>query len=183
MHALAARPGVAGKDGGLMSGKRVLLTAMFLLTGCHDGGSGGKLSKSAEERIEREVATRVAVAEFDLKAKQNRLKTIRVIGFILLAGGALGGLIWLQRHRSYNPAQGIDLAGRRPEWTDHYAIASSRVLELPPPGPAVPLLASSALRVPPDERFENSEPRRRRRRRGRRRGNRNNNHRNHNHET
>jgi len=157
----------------------ILLTAL-LLVACNDDKATGKSSKSAEEaRIQREIAQRVAVAEFDLKAKQNRLRTIRVVGFILLAGGALGGLVWLQHHRSYNPAQGIDLAGRRPEWSDHYGISSSRVLELPPPGPAGPLLASSP-RVMPDERFDNNEPRRRRRRRNR---GHNPNHRNHNHET
>ena len=158
----------------------ILLTAL-LLVACNDDKATGKSSKSAEEaRIQREIAQRVAVAEFDLKAKQNRLHTIRVVGFILLAGGALGGLVWLQHHRSYNPAQGPDLAGRRPAWTDHYGISTSRILELPPPGPAGPSLASSALRVTPDERFDNNEPRRRRRRR-RNRGH-NPNHRDH-HET
>ena len=145
--------------------KTTIFLAAQLLVACHDDQSGGKSSKSAEEaRIEREVTQRVAVVEKDLKVRQHTLHTIRVVGFILLAGGALGGLIWLQsHHRSFNSAQGMDLADRRPEWSDHYGISSSRVLELPPPGQS----STSPPRVTPDERFETTQPRRRRRRRHR----------------
>ena len=167
--------------------KTPILLVVFLLAACHDdrsGGGGGKSSRAAEEaRIEREVTQRVAVVEKDLKVRQNTLHTIRVIGFILLAGGALGGLIRLQRHRPFSPAQGAEPAVRRPEWRDHYPVPPTRVLELPPPGPAAPSFASSP-RVPPDARIEpDTEPRRRRSSRRRRRRNRNRN-RNHDyHET
>ncbi len=47
-------------------------------------------SKAEQARIEKEVAAQVAVAKEDMKIQKSRLKTIRVVGFILLAGGALG---------------------------------------------------------------------------------------------
>lgn len=45
-------------------------------------------SKAEQARIEKEVAAQVAVAKEDMKIQKSRLKTIRVVGFILLAGGA-----------------------------------------------------------------------------------------------
>ena len=76
----------------------ILLAILLLLAGCHEDPSTS--TKSAEEaRIQKEVARRVEAARLEATVRTNRLQTIRMVGFIVLAGGAVGGLLWVrQRH-------------------------------------------------------------------------------------
>ena len=150
----------------------MMLAALLLLSGCPQ--EEAKPSRAEEARIEKEVAVRVAVAKEELKIQKSRLKTIRVVGFILLAGGALGGLIWLQRNHAYTPPQPHERTLQMPSWRDYWALPSTRVLELPRPVPRAPL----------DARVEGepTPPRRRASRRRHRHRNRNRTRRNQDHE-
>ncbi len=178
MHALAARPGAAGKEGGLMYRRTMLLAVLLMLGGCRedppDPGQSSKSSQAAEAaRIEKEVVQRVAVVEQDLKVRQTRLHTYRTLGFIVLAGGAVGGLIWLQHHRSSNPAQSHERPLQLTRWWDHYTVPSTRVLELPPAAPTIaPPIARIETHAPPRRRRASRHPNRNRNcNRNRNRGN------------
>jgi len=138
--------------------RTMLLASLLMLGGCREDPPANKSSKSSQAaeaaRIEKEVVQRVAVVEQDLKVRQTRLHTYRTLGFIVLAGGAVGGLIWLQRHRSSNPAQSHERPLQLTRWWDHYTVPSTRVLELPPAAPTI---------APPAARIETPAPSRRRR--------------------
>ena len=74
---------------------RWLLLALLALppTGCKEEGKPP--GKPAEEvRIEREVERRVAADRQRAEARDQRLRTLRIVGFMVLSGGALGTLIW-----------------------------------------------------------------------------------------
>lgn len=121
----------------------MLLAALLLLGGCHEDGSYSKSSKLDETaKIEKEIAARVkkevVVIEKDLKTRQTLLHTFRILGFITLTGSAAGGLIWLQRNRSYNPVQNQERHLQIPRWRDHYTVKSNRVIELRLPAPPAP---------------------------------------------
>ena len=125
----------------------LLLAALLVLGGCRDEPSdsdqSSKASKAAQAaRIEKEVVKRVALVEKDLRVRQTRMHTIRLVGFIMLAGGAVAGLVWLQSRRSFNLMQDPQSSVRRPEWNDHYPVASARILELPPPAPPAARIAT-----------------------------------------
>ena len=84
---LAAGAGACRKEGGLMRPVIAILIAV-LLSGCHKDQPGGKAPKSVEEqRIEKEVVRRVEMAGTAAKARQSTLHTVRMVGFLLLAGG------------------------------------------------------------------------------------------------
>jgi hypothetical protein len=119
--------------------KTILLAVLLMLGGCRDDQSANK--SAVEARIEREISQRVAIVEKDLKVRQTTLHTIRIVGFALLAAGAVGGLIWLQRHRPFTPSQERPL--QLPRWQDHYTVPSTRVLELPPATPPAPGIATT----------------------------------------
>jgi len=168
----------------------VFLIAVFLLITCQDNDRSARIAekarierieKEADQRVEREVARRVE-AEVAAKAdaleqkyrvRQAQLRTIRAVGFILLAGGALGGLIWLQRNHAHVPPQPGERNLQMPTWLDHFALRPNRVLDLPPhqlpPSPASP--------APQDawNQTNSTPPRRRARRRRHRNRNRNRN--------
>ena len=73
---------------------------ILLLAGCNDDTPATPSSKAAEAaRIEREVARRVSAARLESAVRTSRLRTIRVVGFIVLAGGAVVGLVWLRSRR------------------------------------------------------------------------------------
>lgn len=157
-----------------------LLAVLLMPGGCRDDpsdpGQSSKSSQAAEAaRIEKEVVQRVAVVEQDLKVRQTRLHTYRTLGFIVLAGGAVGGLIWLQRHRSSNPAQSQERPLQLTRWWDHYTVPSTRVLELPPAAPTIaPPIARIETHAPPGRRRASRHPNRnpnRNRNRNRNRGN------------
>ena len=142
----------------------MLLAVLLMLGGCRedpsDPGQSSKSSQAAEAaRIEKEVVQRVAVVEQDLKVRQTRLHTYRTLGFIVLAGGAVGGLIWLQRHRSFNPAQSHEHPLQLTRWRDHYSVPSTRVLELPPDAPTIERIETPA---PPGRRRASRHPNRNR---------------------
>ena len=152
--------------------RTILLAAVLLLCGCPKDESATKPSKAEQARIEKEVATRVAAAKEDMKVQKDRLKTIRVVGFILLAGGALGGLIWLQRNRAYVPPQPGERNLQMPTWLDHFTLPSTRVLDLPQ-HPSHPSLTSPAPQDAGTENTGTPPHRRARRRRHRNRTHRN----------
>ncbi len=61
----------------------------FMLAACQED------QKSAEEaRIEREVARRIAAERRQSEIRAERLRTLRIVGFLVLSGGALGTIIW-----------------------------------------------------------------------------------------
>jgi len=129
-----------------MRNRILLLAALLMLGGCDDDSRTHKSSKSAEEaRIEKEVVLRVAVVEQNLHVQQARMHTYRTLGFIVLAGGAIGGLIWLQRHRPFNPAQPRDRRLQMPEWRDHYGVPDTRILDMPSPASPSARIENTAM--------------------------------------
>jgi hypothetical protein len=120
-----------------MRNATILIVALLMVGGCRDGQPA---DKSAEEaRIETEVARRTKAVETELKIRQHRLHTIRVVGFILLAGGAVAGLLWVRQSRFPN----LPSTHARPVlWSDHHPPGEGRVIDLAAGNPP-------ALRVPP----------------------------------
>jgi len=151
-----------------MCKRTLMLAALLLLCGCPKDESDSKPSRAEQARIEKEVATRVAVAKEEMKVEKSRLKTIRLVGFILLAGGALCGLVWLQRNHSYFPPQPQERHLQMPSWRDYWAIPSTRVLDLPQPAQRAPLDARVEGETEPPRR---RAPRRRHRHHSRNRRN------------
>ena len=116
---------------------RTLLLAALLMLGSCDGPSAksSKPSKSAEAvRIEKEVAKRVEVVKIEVKARESRLHTIRVVGFIVLASGAVTALVWVSQTRLPPLPGSTDLARPRPirpiQWNDHMPPRPGRVIDL-----------------------------------------------------
>ena len=107
----------------------ILLTILLLLAGCHEDLSTS--SKSAEEaRIQKEVARRVDAARLEATVRTKRLQTIRMVGFIVLAGGAVGGLLWVRQRRM--PASLSQVSRTSPAlWNDHYPSPTGRVIDFP----------------------------------------------------
>jgi hypothetical protein len=158
-----------------------IAVVLFLLMTCNSEQSNraaeeARIQKEVSRRVEYEVALKVADIERKTHIRQAELHTIRVVGFILLAGGSLGGLIWLHRYRAYVPPQPEERQLQMPTWRDHFTLPFNRVLDLQPP--AQP--ASLPSPAPPDAWMDNNTPPRRRRASRRRRRNRN--HRNHNYD-
>jgi hypothetical protein len=106
----------------------ILLAALLMVSACHDEQDP---DKSAEEaRIEKEVTRRVGIVETELKTRQTTLRTLRTIGFILLAGGAVAGLVRVRQSRFPNTL--VRPATRHPvlpEWSDHYQPGPGRVID------------------------------------------------------
>lgn len=158
-----------------------IAVVLFLLITCNGEQSKraaeeARIQKEVSRRVANEVAQKVAVIERKTNIRQAELHTIRVVGFILLAGGSLGGLIWLHRYRAYVPPQPEERQLQMPTWLDHFTLPFNRVLDLQPPAQPAPssFLPSPA---PQDAWIDNNTPPRRRRASRRRRRNRN--HRNH----
>jgi hypothetical protein len=111
---------------------RIIILFLMLLTlaGCKDDKPASRSKKSADAaRIEKEVTRRVEAAKLDASVRKSRLQTIRLISFVVLAGGAVGGLIWLRQSRS---SQGALLPQNHPPlWTDHYPTHPGRVIDFP----------------------------------------------------
>ena len=117
----------------------ILLIALLSLTGCRDdeaAATAARAAKAAKEtRIEREVSKRVFTQRQALSDHRDLLHTIRVVGFVVLAGGAVSGLTWVRRPRvpssvenSFSPQQEVPAVAH-----DHYPVPSGRVLDLQPP--------------------------------------------------
>ena len=122
----------------------MLFAALLLASACHDDQPVGKSLEAM--RIEREVARRVAIAEKDIKARQARLHTIRVVGFVLLAGGAVAGLLWVRQSRFPNIPP---IVSRPAQWIDHHPPGEGRVLDLAAGHPPIPSVRGP-LSQPPD---------------------------------
>ncbi|MEY3898440.1 MAG: hypothetical protein RLZZ214_3962 [Verrucomicrobiota bacterium] len=112
----------------------ILIVTVLMLGGCRDEPSSSKSAEAA--RIEREVKRRVEVVEKGLKVRQTRLHTIRTTAFVLLAGGSIALLVWLQRQHGLHPTSTSERLAPVTRWLDHYAVSSSaRVIETHPPEP------------------------------------------------
>jgi len=113
----------------------ILLIALLSLTGCRDEEAAARAAKAAEEaRIEREVARRVVKERKALAEREPLLRTIRVVGFVVLTGGAVAGLVWLRRPRASIHA-GSNTSNYQtlpPQTNDHYPVNPGRVLDLRP---------------------------------------------------
>ena len=159
-----------------------IAVALFLFFTCQDNERSAREARAAREarmekdvarRVKQEVARKTEELEQKYSIRQAELRTVRAVGFILLAGGALGGLIWLQRNHAYTPPQPGERNVQMPIWRDHYSLPSTRVIDLPP-HPPITSPASQDTRNQP-----NSTPPRRR---ARRRRHRNQTHRNQDHD-
>lgn len=120
-----------------MCKKQILLAVLLMLAACRDDPPPNNIAEAA--RIEKEVARRVEAARLESSVRLSRLRTIRVVGFILLAGGAVAGLLWVRRTRFPNttPQFGTQQA-RLPLWQDHYPPSEGRVIDPSTGIPAVP---------------------------------------------
>jgi hypothetical protein len=120
----------------------ILLAALLLVAGCDDDKSASKSKTAEAARIEREVKRRVDAAGIETAAAENRLRTIRVIGFIVLAGGAAAALLKL-RHPAFSYSPERPLGTPLPR--------TSRVIDFPqtPPGPNPTSLNPHHRRSPP----------------------------------
>lgn len=112
----------------------LLLMALLLVTSCNEDSPSSNSSKTAEAaKIEKEVAIRVNSARLEAAARDNLLHTFRVVGFILLAGGAVAGLMWVQRPP---PPEGQSPVVRFPEtqpalMSEPRRTRSTRVIDFP----------------------------------------------------
>ena len=152
----------------------VFVIAVFLLITCQDdkrstrAAQEARIEREVKQRVEREVAAKTAAIEEKYGVRKAQLRTIRVVGFILLAGGALGGLIRLQRHRPAIPLQSGERQLRTPAWRDHHPVPTTRVLDLQP-GPSPASIIPPATPAPPEAWMDDNTPPRRRARRRRHR--------------
>jgi len=119
----------------------ILLMTLLVLPGCRDDKAkdrAARATKAAQEaRIEREVAKRVSTERLASTERKARLHTIRVIGFIVLTGGTVSWLVWLQNHRGSNPVR-LSASNQHalpPQAYDHYPVKPGRVLDLQQPSP------------------------------------------------
>lgn len=120
-----------------------LIAALLFMNSCRDDPPSSKATEAA--RIETEVVRRVKIVENDLQIRQHRLRTIRIVGFVLLLGGAVCGLIWVQRPRlMFNPSS----LPRTTNWTDHHPPREGRVIDLTAGNPSTSQHKSHTPRSP-----------------------------------
>jgi len=111
--------------------RRILpaLLAVMLVTACQEDPPDK--SKSAEElRIEREVEKRMAAERRQSEIRAERLRTLRIVGFLALSGGALGTLIWCGWPRDAPDAPAG--SGRR-SFIIRHPLRGGRVIDTRPP--------------------------------------------------
>jgi hypothetical protein len=131
----------------------ILFLILLTLPGCNDDTPGTRFKKTADAaRIEKEVTRRVEAAKLDASVRKSRLQTIRLISFVVLAGGAVGGLVWLRQSRASGQSSPGSLLPQNhpPLWTDHYPTHPGRVIDFP----ATP--ANPPQRHPPYRRSHTS---------------------------
>ena len=112
----------------------ILLVLLLALPGCNEDTPASPSKKSANvARIEQEVTRRVDAAKLESTVRQSRLQTIRLIGLVSLAGGAVGGLVWLRQSRlpPQPPQQSLNQRSAPPLWNDHHPPRPGRVIEFP----------------------------------------------------
>ena len=131
MHGMASCR-ANGKGGSLMR-TPLLLVLLFALSSCNEDEPASQSKKSADAaRIEKEVTRRVEAAKLESTLRTNRLQTIRMIGLLALAGGAVGGLVWLRQSRVPAQASGSAIQQSQPPlWQDHYPTYPGRVIDFP----------------------------------------------------
>jgi hypothetical protein len=118
-----------------MGKKIILILSLLILNGCQEDKSSASTSKSKYN--EAEVKRRVEIIEDDLKIRQTKLHTIRIIGLIVLAGGSVGLLVWLQRGRGIHSIQTLNNPPPLTHWQDHYQVPDTRVIDIQPPEPVI----------------------------------------------
>jgi hypothetical protein len=136
-----------------MRNATILIVALLMVGGCRDDQPADRPAEEA--RIEKEVARRTQVVETELKIRQHRLHTIRVVGFILLAGGAVAGLLWVRQSRFPNLPSTL---ARPALWSDHHPPGEGRVIDLAagnPPAHRVPPVPNP----PPQQTIHETPPR------------------------
>ncbi|MEO8613777.1 MAG: hypothetical protein ABI600_01440 [Luteolibacter sp.] len=116
-----------------MTRHAILIVVLIILTGCRDDETAASRKKSAEiERFDQELTGRVETERLELSERKIRLHTFRVVGFIVLTGGAVSGLIWLRQQRVSNPVGNRASNYQTPptQANDHYPVPPGRVLDL-----------------------------------------------------
>ncbi|MEO5714654.1 MAG: hypothetical protein ABIT37_14300 [Luteolibacter sp.] len=122
-----------------MNRHAIVLVLLLILTGCRGNKSSIKIPASVEAaRIEREVVKRVDAERLATSERKDRLHTIRVVGLIVLTGGAVTGLLWLQRQRAPISSLNRERQLQLPLGTDHQATPPTRVFDIANPGRTQP---------------------------------------------
>jgi len=118
-----------------MTRHAILLMVLLMLPGCRDDEAADKAAEEA--KIEREVSRRVVTERKELSERKPMLRTVRVVGFIVLTGGAVFGLMWLRHQRVSNPvgSRASNYQTPPPQANEHYPVPRGRVLDLRTPSP------------------------------------------------
>lgn len=99
----------------------MILSLPLIFIGCRDE----KSPSSQKDRIEREVERRLVQERKTFEEQGRALRTIRILGFVLLTGGAVGLLYygqWIRNSRSREPSQNYDAEFRNPTQTNRRVI-------------------------------------------------------------
>ena len=101
-----------------------VLALVLTLVGCQDEKKSAAASKAAREAIQREQKARRESDE-----RKARLRTIRVVGFIVLSSGAVAVLVFTGR-----PPTSSHIVPMTPEWRDRIGqTPMRRIIEVNPP--------------------------------------------------
>lgn len=119
-----------------MTRRIILLGVTCALCAC-DGKPKSPSGSAEKDRVEVEITRRVEAATTQLKLNERtaRLKSIRIVGFVVLSLSAVGGLCWLLRANAVRIYPATPVSQRRPEWNDHFPPTTRRVID---PLPALP---------------------------------------------
>ena len=116
-----------------MTCKDIILAALLLIVAsCRKDDAKPVVSS----KVEREVERRMAVVKSDQILRQSQLRTYRIIGFIVLTGGSVAGIVWIQSQRAPVSFAARPRPLQRPSESDHHATHSTRVLDITPCNPS-----------------------------------------------
>ena len=110
-----------------MRANAILFALVLLLPACHDD-EGNAVEKA---KIDREVARQIEIARKDLLTRQSVIRTCCAIGFAILTGGSIAGLIWLHCQRTALNTASRERNRLLSAWPDTPAGQPQRVLDLP----------------------------------------------------